>query len=57
VSSDEPQVQEIQEVRVDVANLYREEVYTDLRVATGAPPGQGITGHRPQYRLRLPRDP
>jgi hypothetical protein len=34
VSSDEPQVQEIQEVRVDVANLYREEVYTDLRVAT-----------------------
>jgi hypothetical protein len=32
--SDEPQVQEIQEVRVDVANLYREEVYTDLRVAT-----------------------
>jgi hypothetical protein len=32
--SDEPQVQEIQEVRVDSANLYREEVYTDLRVAT-----------------------
>ena len=32
--SDEPQVQEIQEVRVDVANLYREEVFTDLRVAT-----------------------
>lgn len=32
--SDEPQPQEIQEVRVDVANLYREEVYTDLRVAT-----------------------
>lgn len=34
MSSDESQVQEIQEVRVDVANLYREEVYTDLRVAT-----------------------
>lgn len=32
--SDEAQMQEIQEVRVDVANLYREEVYTDLRVAT-----------------------
>jgi hypothetical protein len=32
--SDEAPVQEIQEVRVDVANLYREEVYTDLRVAT-----------------------
>lgn len=34
MSSDEAQAQEIQEVRVDVANLYREEVYTDLRVAT-----------------------
>lgn len=34
MSSDEPQMQEIQEVRVDTANLYREEVYTDLRVAT-----------------------
>ena len=33
MSEDAP-VQEIQEVRVDVANLYREEVYTDLRVAT-----------------------
>src|SRR5262245_47439882 len=32
--SEEPQAQEIQEVRVDSANLYREEVYTDLRVAT-----------------------
>jgi hypothetical protein len=32
--SDEEIPQELTEIRVDAANLYREEVYTDLRVAT-----------------------
>lgn len=32
--SDEEVPQELTEIRVDAANLYREEVYTDLRVAT-----------------------
>jgi hypothetical protein len=32
--STEDAPQEIGDVRVDTANLYREEVYTDLRVAT-----------------------
>ena len=32
--STEEEQQELGEVRVDTANLYREEVYTDLRVAT-----------------------
>ncbi|MGH0032768.1 MAG: hypothetical protein ACQGVC_23490 [Myxococcota bacterium] len=32
--SDEEEPQGIGEIRVDTANLYREEVYTDLRVAT-----------------------
>jgi hypothetical protein len=34
VSSEEEEVQGLGEIRVDEQNLYREEVYTDLRVAT-----------------------
>ena len=32
--SDEEVPQELTDIRVDAANLYREEVFTDLRVAT-----------------------
>jgi hypothetical protein len=34
VASTEQEPQELGEIRVDSANLYREEVYTDLRIAT-----------------------
>ena len=33
-SHDEPPLQSIAEVKVDMAHLYREEVFTDLRIAT-----------------------
>ena len=33
-SHDEPPVQSLTEVKVDTNNLYREEVFTDLRIAT-----------------------
>ena len=33
-SHDEPPLQSITEIKVDVSHLYREEVFTDLRIAT-----------------------